>query len=256
MRRACAFAALPTLAVAIGLTLGYLFCSRDTVPVAPPVLRAQVAGGMGLILPEPDAEPLEPAQPSETALGGVLADTAKLRAILDVIAEHPELVQAQASRMGLPALNDQDLAVLLAQLRENPEVLGQFASGAYGSPEALAQGLGLGEQSAMGSPSLGALSALLGQQGGEALGPGSTSLDLLGAGATLSMLADMLVAFGGGAEMERLQALLREGDLAGLLAMVQEAYGPNGTLAQDPLFEGRTVNSYTDLLNALLELGE
>ncbi len=90
-----------------------------------------------------------------------------------------------------------------------------------------------------------------GMSGLEAMGGGSAfGSEMLGAGATLSMLADVLGMFGGGARGADLQAALRAGDVSGILSMTDGIYGPNGSLSQA---WGQEINSYTDLLNAMVE---
>jgi len=116
---------------------------------------------------------------------------------------------------------------------------------------------GMGGPGGMNMPMDGAgLQSLLGSMGGGGGAGPQFGSDLLGAGASLSVLADMLGVFGGGAQTGELQETLRRGDIQGLLDMVHEIYGPNGSLSRDPALGGRTVNSYSDLLNALLDMNE
>jgi len=229
-------------------------------------------------------------------LNGLMADPQRLQGILGAVSQNPQLLQGMLASMGMGNITQGEMDAVMGQLNQNPDMLAPLAHGDQSAVEQLANGVagaqggqgglatggdignalaalaqmqqagqmgqgvpggmisGMGDLGGTNAPMGGAdLQSLLGSMG--AGGPQFGS-DFLGAGASLSVLADMLGVFGGGAQTGELQDALRSGDIQGLLGMVNEIYGPNGTLSKDPALAGKTINSYTDLLNALLDMDQ
>lgn len=221
---------------------------------------------------------------SDRALQGtldtLLADPQRLQGILGMLSSNPQLLGGMLGSMGLQGVTPDEVNQVLGQLQSDPTALQGLARGDQATVDRLVPMTGVG---AAGGGSPGRLpsvssdsgpvdlsglmqmasAAQLAQQGGGqgaamlgGLGAAGGQIDpglasqLLGTGASLSMLADMLGIFGGaGPQMTELQSSLRAGDVQALLGMVQQIYGQNGSLSQEL---GVDVNSYTDLLNTLL----
>ncbi len=216
-------------------------------------------------------------------LDGLLSDPDRLKGILGVLGANPQLLGGMLGGMGLEGVTPGEINQVLGQLGGDPAALQGLLRGDTATAERLAApmtgigaasaGAGGGQTAPMDLDSLtrmlqqaqspgaapqgptaglGALGGLAGLGGG-GVDPAMAS-QLLGTGASLSLLADMLGVFGGsGPEMAHLQASLRSGDVQSLLSMVQGIYGPDGSLSREM---GTNVNSYTDLLNALMSDGD
>lgn len=189
-------------------------------------------------------------------LDSLLADPERLQGILGEIGGSPGLLQGMLSQMGMHDLSEEQLRVLMGRLGQNPDLLGALARGDPAAIDALAEQLAAptargqldlgGIQDGVGHGDVGQLDGL-----GEAGGLPTLGTELLGTGASLSLLADMLAGFGG-ADTTELEQVLRAGDLTGLFELFGRFYGPTGALSADPSLGGGTISSYTDLLDALL----
>lgn len=172
-------------------------------------------------------------------LDSLLADPERLQGILGEIGGSPGLLQGMLSQMGMHDLSEEQLRVLMGRLGQNPDLLGALARGDPATIDALAEQLA--------APTAGGQLDGLGEAGGLPI----LGTELLGTGASLSLLADMLAGFGG-ADTTELEQVLRAGDLTGLFELFGRFYGPTGALSADPSLGGGTISSYTDLLDALL----
>jgi hypothetical protein len=224
-----------------------------------PQLMQGMLGQMGL--PNVSAEEINAAfgqLGQDPALLGRLArgDQAAIDQLADKIAGEQGATQGGGS--GLSGMRPEELAALYQRMQQGggtpPD--GLPANGIPGLG-GMAGGMGMGAPGGLGGPAPGGATPP-----GWAMPQGGSSsqmlgTDLLGTGASLSVLADMLGVFGGGPQMSHLQSSLRQGDLQALFAMVHEIYGPNGTLARDPsLGLPHGADSYTDLLNQLMANGD
>jgi hypothetical protein len=219
-------------------------------------------------------------QALQSTLDTLLADPQRLQGILGVLSSNPQLLGGMLGTMGLPNVTNDEINQVLGQLGNNPAALQGLIQGDQRTVDQLAEGVAAGQsggaapapggttdiggmlqtlQASQNAQSAGGQGGLQGLQGLQGLlgggGGGGNNLDgafasqLLGTGASLNLLADMLGIFGGGAQMTELQESLRSGDIGALLQMVQSFYGPNGSLSQEL---GVDVNSYTDLLDTLM----
>lgn len=193
-------------------------------------------------------------QAFDATLESLLSDPQRLQGILGVLESNPGLLGGMLGGAGLQGVTPEEINSVLGQVRSDPAALRGLMSGDPATQERLANTLA-GSQggipAGLGATDPAGLSSMLGQLQGVGV-PQSTAFasQLLGTGASLGMLADMLGVFGGsGAEMTELQELLRGGDIQSVLRMAQGIYGPEGSLSREL---GVDVNSYADLLNVLL----
>jgi hypothetical protein len=216
-------------------------------------------------------------------LDSLLADPGRLEAILGEIGSTPGLLQGMLGQMGMEGVSQQEIDFLLQRVGNDPDLLAGLAAGDPSAVNGLSDDLA--GHMAGGQPDLSGALAPLAQGGGARAGYGASyaptqvapgyggygsyggyagygggmggapmmGSDMLGTGASLSLLADMLGTFGGG-DTSELQGALRAGDLNALYGMVNELYGPNGALSNDPALGGGPINSYTDLLDALMDM--
>lgn len=204
-----------------------------------------------------------------SALDSLTSDPDRLRGILGQIGNSPQLLQGMLGQMGMPDVSEGQVRLLMQRLGQDPNLLARLAAGDAGVVDGLADelaGLSSGGQPDMGLP-LGGLRGgssafqpgLPGPMGGlgglgdlgAVLGQSVSGTEMLGTGASLSLLSDMLAGFGG-ADTAQLQNALRAGDISALLGLFNQLYGPTGSLSSDPDLGGGTIGSYTDLLDALM----
>lgn len=206
------------------------------------------------------------------ALDSLLSNPDRLRGVLGQIGGSPELLQGMLGQMGMPDVSSDQIQFLLRRLGQEPDLLARLAAGDAGAVEGLSDELAglmaggeLDVQSLLNSlgqgqplPPTGTTDPLLGLGALGAAGTGALSepllgTEMLGTGASLSLLSDMLAGFGG-ADTAQLQNALRAGDISGILSLFRSLYGPTGSLSGNPDLGGGVIGSYTDLLDALMGL--